>query len=135
VKNHLAHLQTLTDRTIRRLAKRLEPATIAELLVVITADQFGRPPRAQEISENVLTLQNRAAELQVQVCAPVPILLGRHLIEMGMKPGPDFGVILDAAYDAQLEGQFFDFPQALRWLAGEEGLPVPAAVRATLPSG
>jgi len=30
---------------VRRLAKRLEPATIRELLVVITADQFGRPPK------------------------------------------------------------------------------------------
>ena len=43
VKNHLAHLQTLNDRAVRRLAKRLEPATISELAVVITADQFGRP--------------------------------------------------------------------------------------------
>src|SRR6185295_13795146 len=43
VTNHLAHLQTLSDRSVRRLARRLEPATIEELIVLITADQFGRP--------------------------------------------------------------------------------------------
>jgi len=122
VANHLAHLQTLSDRSVRRLAKRLEPATIEELIVLITADQFGRPPRPQAISENLRALQRRAAELQVQSSAPKPILLGRHLIELGMQPGREFGVILEAAFDAQLEGSFFDLPQALRWLEAQGGL-------------
>jgi tRNA nucleotidyltransferase (CCA-adding enzyme) len=56
VTNHLAHLQTLTDRSVRRLAKRLEPSTIRDLIVVITADQFGRPPRPRTISESLLSL-------------------------------------------------------------------------------
>ena len=121
VANHLAHLQTLSDRSVRRLARRLEPATIEELIVLITADQFGRPPRPQVISENVRALQARAAELQVQSSAPKPILLGRHLIELGMKPGREFGVLLEAAFDAQLEGSFSDLPQALRWLEEQGG--------------
>jgi len=29
------------------------------------------------------------------------------------------GAILKTAYDSQLEGKFFDFNQALRWLANE----------------
>ena len=134
VKNHLAHLQTLNDRAVRRLAKRLEPATISELAVVITADQFGRPPRPQVMSENVTALLERAAALQVQSSAPKPILMGRHLIDLSLRPGQEFGIILEVAYEAQLEGGFFDLPQAMRWLADEPGLPVPETVREKLRS-
>jgi tRNA nucleotidyltransferase (CCA-adding enzyme) len=135
VANHLAHLQTLSDRSVRRLARRLEPATIDELIVLITADQFGRPPRPQAISENVRALQARAADLQVQSSAPRPILLGRHLIELGMQPGREFGVILEAAFDAQLEGSFFDLPQAFRWLGAQDELPLPETLRQRLSNG
>jgi tRNA nucleotidyltransferase (CCA-adding enzyme) len=132
VMNHLAHLQTISDRSVRRLAKRLEPATIKELVVVITADQFGRPPRPQAISENLCALQARAAELQVQSSAPKPILLGRHLIELGLRPGREYGVILETAFDAQLEGKFLNLPQALRWLGSQSELPLPEVVRQRL---
>jgi len=30
--------------------------------------------------------------------------MGRHLIEMGLKPGPEFKRILDAVYEMQLDG-------------------------------
>ena len=60
VTNHLAHLQTLTDRSVRRLARRLEPATIDELAIVITADQFGRPPKPRVNSEGLIALQAKA---------------------------------------------------------------------------
>jgi tRNA nucleotidyltransferase (CCA-adding enzyme) len=135
VRNHLAHLQTLSDRWVRRLAKRLEPATIAELLVVITADQFGRPPRPQIVSDNALALAARAVQLQLQSRAPAPILMGRHLTRLGMTPGRAFKVILDAAYEAQLEGKFFDLAGASLWLAGEMDLPLPEFARARLEPG
>jgi tRNA nucleotidyltransferase (CCA-adding enzyme) len=44
------------------------------------------------------------------------MLLGRHLIERRLTPGPQFGAILDAAFDAQLEGEFGDLEGAGRWL-------------------
>ena len=132
VTNHLAHLQTISDRAVRRLAKRLEPATIEELIVVITADQFGRPPRPQEISEGVSALQSRAGELKLESSAPQPILMGRHLLELGMRPGRDLGVVLHAAFEAQLEGKFLDLPEAFRWLASEPGLTLPEEVRQRL---
>jgi tRNA nucleotidyltransferase (CCA-adding enzyme) len=135
VTNHLAHLQTLTDRAVRRLAKRLEPATIEELVVVITADQFGRPPRPREISENVRALEARAGELKLQASAPQPILMGRHLIELGLKPGPAMGTILEAAFEAQLEGDFATLPAALCWLRGQAALPLSDEVRAKLREG
>ena len=58
--------------------------------------------------------------------------MGRDLIELGLKPGSKFGVLLDAAYDAQLEGKFFDRMRALRWLAEESGLELAGEVRSAL---
>jgi tRNA nucleotidyltransferase (CCA-adding enzyme) len=116
VMNHLAHLRMLTDRAVRRLARRMEPATIRELIILITADAFGRPPRPKVVPEGLLTLRRLAAEEAVATGAPRPILLGRHLLELGLSPGKSFGVILAAAYEAQLEGAFLDLPQALSWL-------------------
>ena len=60
--------------------------------------------------------------------------MGRHLLELGLKPGAAFGTILREAFDAQIEGVFFDLPQALRWLAAQEHLPLPPAARRTLVS-
>ena len=44
-------------------------------------------------------------ELELQDGAPAPILLGRHLLEMGMQPGPRVGEITRAVYEMQLDGR------------------------------
>jgi tRNA nucleotidyltransferase (CCA-adding enzyme) len=54
--------------------------------------------------------------LEIQKNPAPPILMGRHLIELGLEPGKQFGAILDRAYDAQLEGAFHDLAGALRWI-------------------
>src|ERR1041385_7988386 len=132
VTNHLVHLQSITDRSVRRLAQRVEPATIEELCLVITADACGRPPRPQIAPDRVYDLLEMATALKVQASASRPILLGRHLIDAGLTPGQEFGTILDAAFEAQLEGKFFDLPQALRWLAEQGDLPLPESARLRL---
>ena len=116
VMNHLAHLQTVTDRSVRRLAKRLEPETIAGLSVVVTADHSGRPPKPPGPPAKLTELLAKAGELRLQSSAPKPILLGRHLLELGRPPGVEMGKILKAAFEAQLEGEFEDLPGALEWL-------------------
>jgi tRNA nucleotidyltransferase (CCA-adding enzyme) len=122
VMHHLAHLQSVTDRSVRRLAKRLEPESIKNLCVVMAADHAGRPPKPPDLPEAVRQLLAKASELKVQSQAPRPILMGRHLLELGLKPGKEFGAILDRAYEAQLEGHFLDLPQAWEWLEKETGL-------------
>jgi tRNA nucleotidyltransferase (CCA-adding enzyme) len=47
---------------------------------------------------------------------PKPLLQGRDLIALGLKPSKAFKEILDAAYAEQLEGTFSDHASALRWL-------------------
>ena len=46
----------------------------------------------------------RARSLGVEHKPPAPILLGRHLIELGVAPGPRMGEILRAVYELQLDG-------------------------------
>jgi tRNA nucleotidyltransferase (CCA-adding enzyme) len=117
-KHHLAHLQQVSDRAVRRLANFLQPATIAELCLVMTADHFGRPPKPRVIHEGVLELRAKAEELRLRDSAPKPLLQGRHLIARGMEPGKHFGTVLDEAFEAQLEGGFTDLDGALKWLDG-----------------
>ena len=119
VRNHLVHLDIVTDRAIRRLAKRLEPENIEGLGLVMTSDSMGRPPRPEVIPENVKMLLARAHELEVRQKPPPPILQGRHLLPLGLQPGKGIGVILDKAYEAQLEGVFADLNGALEWVEKE----------------
>jgi tRNA nucleotidyltransferase (CCA-adding enzyme) len=129
VRNHLFHWQTMSDRAVRRLARRLEPENIQGLCLVMTADSMGRPPLPAVEPEHVRLLLARAQELQVRHQPPQPILMGRHLIELGLEPGKMFGAVLDKAYEAQLEGAFFDLTQAWPWLAKEGELPAGARAR------
>lgn len=46
--------------------------------------------------------------------APTPILTGDDLVAIGLRPGPAFRSILDAIYDAQLEGRLTDRESALQ---------------------
>ncbi|MEM7629979.1 MAG: CCA tRNA nucleotidyltransferase [Planctomycetota bacterium] len=49
---------------------------------------------------------------------PTPLLPGDALVRAGYVPGPGFGALLDAVYDAQLEGRVRDRVGAMR-LAGD----------------
>jgi tRNA nucleotidyltransferase (CCA-adding enzyme) len=48
---------------------------------------------------------DRARELGVDRSPPKPLLLGRHLLALGMPPGPDMGALLKQIYDKQLDGE------------------------------
>ncbi len=109
-----------SDASLRRLSSRIHPATTYELLEVMRADHLGRPRLLSEPQEKRLgEFECRIEVLAVRDAAQKPILLGRHLIEQGHSPGPDFKLILDKAYDAQLEGVFDDLKGALEWARAE----------------
>jgi tRNA nucleotidyltransferase (CCA-adding enzyme) len=118
---HLAHHHgsgEFTDTHIRRLARKLHPATIDDLCAVMIADSLGRPPlTGPETLVLIEKLRTRAHQLSLRVAPPRPILLGRHLIALGHRPGPDFTAILHAAFEAQLDGVFSDEATALIWLS------------------
>lgn len=106
-----------SDAALRRLAKRLSPANAHELVYVMVSDHRGRPPLVSEAQDQrIADFKIRIQELDLESSAPEPILLGRHLIAKGLQPGPDFKPVLDAAYEAQLEGEIADQESASNWL-------------------
>ena len=55
----------------------------------------------------------RARALGVEHRPPAPILLGRHLLELGLPPGPRVGEILKAVYEKQMDGRVTTLDQAI----------------------
>ena len=47
----------------------------------------------------------RARMLGVEHRPPAPLLLGRHLLALGLSPGPRIGEILKQVYEKQLDGE------------------------------
>lgn len=108
VSNHLRPVELFDvragDGAIRRLARRVK--RIDRLVRVARADQMGRPPITLEDFPAGDWLMTRARELEVEDAAPTPIMMGRHLILLGLEAGPHFGPILESCYQAQIEGTF-----------------------------
>lgn len=107
--HYFKNRDNVTDGAFRRLARKLEP----ELLYLVSrADCLGRtgdfPPDAQE------WFIGRARSLGVEHEPPRPILLGRHLLEMGVRPGPEMGRTLRAVFEMQLDGRVSDLDGARR---------------------
>jgi tRNA nucleotidyltransferase (CCA-adding enzyme) len=99
---------TVTDGAFRRLAARVD----LELLVRFArADCHGRAG-AFDCSAMDWFLE-RARALGVEHEAPKPILMGRHLLDLGVAPGPRMGVILRAVYEQQLDGAVTTLDEAL----------------------
>ena len=88
------------DGAFRRLAHKVDLELLARLA---KADCLGREP-GQFNCQAMDWFLERARALGVEHRPPEPILLGRHLIELGVKPGPRMGAILKAVYEQQLDG-------------------------------
>ena len=111
VKEHMVTVGPSTKRKARRLLSRLKHASVEDLFKVIEADQNGRPPLPQNgLSESGHLLKQFCLEVEGEI---KPIVMGRHLIQLGMEPGPEFGPILKEAYEAQLDGKFTTLDEGL----------------------
>ena len=117
VREHMFYIHPPTKRSVRRLATRLAPATITELFGVFYADVKGRGDRQvpSKTILNIIALNAYAHQLEIEDSAPKPILMGRHLLEIGIEPGPAMGRILADAFEAQLDGEFDNVLGALYW--------------------
>jgi tRNA nucleotidyltransferase (CCA-adding enzyme) len=95
------------DGAFRRLARKCE---LNLLYRVAKADSLGRNadwvPREHWYDAAAQEwFIERARELEVEQHPPGALLLGRHLLEMGLKPGPKVGEITRAVYEMQLDGR------------------------------
>jgi tRNA nucleotidyltransferase (CCA-adding enzyme) len=88
------------DGAFRRLAAKVDLELLARLA---KSDCLGR---TGDFDCSVMDwFLERARGLGVEHAPPAPLLLGRHLLALGMKPGPEIGEILKAVYERQLDGE------------------------------
>jgi len=117
VQYHMDYLQdTTTDRSVRRLSVKLANAgtTMRQFGYLVEADHIGRPPIGK-MPKQMMEILKRAEHLNVKDNAPTPILMGRHLIELGLTPGPVFGQILKQVFEAQLDGKIKTLDEAVAY--------------------
>jgi poly(A) polymerase len=74
---------------------------------------------SHQMMDNYEFLLRKREEFANEPIIPPPLVRGDDLIAMGMKPGPQFGEILEAVETQQLEGAFKDRDQALEWVKRE----------------
>jgi tRNA nucleotidyltransferase (CCA-adding enzyme) len=88
------------DGAFRRLAQKVDLELLARLA---KADCLGREPGRFDCSAMDWFLE-RARALGVEHHPPAPFLLGRHVLALGLRPGPRVGEILKTIYERQLDG-------------------------------
>jgi tRNA nucleotidyltransferase (CCA-adding enzyme) len=88
------------DGAFRRLAQKVDLELLARLA---RADCLGRTGIFDCSAMDWFL--DRARALGVEHRAPTPLLLGRHLLALGLSPGPRLGVILRHVYEKQLDGE------------------------------
>jgi tRNA nucleotidyltransferase (CCA-adding enzyme) len=99
----------VSDGAFRRLARKVD----LELLVrVAEADCRGRAGAFD--CSGIAWFLTRARALGVEHEAPPPILKGRHLLALGLAPGPRIGEILRQVYERQLDGDVTSVEDGLR---------------------
>jgi len=102
----------VSDGAFRRLAQKVDLELLAR---VAKSDCLGRGP-GFDCSAMDWFLE-RARELGVQHAPPEPLVKGRHLLALGLTPGPRVGEVLKAIYEKQLDGSITTLEQGLE-LAG-----------------
>jgi tRNA nucleotidyltransferase (CCA-adding enzyme) len=103
------------EGAFRRLARRCEPDLLYR---VARSDSLGRnaewvPREKWYGAEAQEWFLRRARELDVEKRPPDPLLLGRHLLELGLQPGPRMGEITRIVYEMQLDGRVRTLEQAI----------------------
>jgi tRNA nucleotidyltransferase (CCA-adding enzyme) len=98
----------VTDGAFRRLAQKVDLELLARFA---RADCHGRSGTF-DCSAMDWFLE-RARALGVEHRPPAPLLMGRHLIELGVRPGPEMGAILALVYERQLDGDITTLDDAI----------------------
>jgi tRNA nucleotidyltransferase (CCA-adding enzyme) len=96
------------DGAYRRLAQKVDLELLAR---VATADCEGRGGGFDCSAMDQFL--DRARRLGVEHAPPEPLVKGRHLLALGVKPGPAVGEVLKQVYERQLDGSAADFDTAM----------------------
>ena len=90
----------VSDGAFRRLAQKADLELLAR---VAESDCLGRAGSFD--CSGIGWFVARARALGVEHAPPAPLLLGRHLLALGLPPGPRIGAVLRQVYEQQLDGR------------------------------
>lgn len=98
--------EVLTKKAFNRLAADIH-GEIELLAYLDAADRAGRKEEpVMELDREGRWLLRKFKELNVTRETIKPLIMGRHLIELGVSPGPSMGKILKKLYELQLDNEF-----------------------------
>jgi tRNA nucleotidyltransferase (CCA-adding enzyme) len=97
------------DGAFRRLAQKVDLELLGR---VAASDCLGRT--GQFDCSGIAWFVERARALGVEHAPPDPIVKGRHLLALGVEPGPRMGEILRRIYEQQLDGQITTLDEGLQ---------------------
>ena len=106
VANHLAPNAFFKSKTpvgdgaFRRLSQKVDLELLAR---VAESDCLGRTGKFD--CSGIRWFIDRARALGVEHAPPEPIVKGRHLLQLGVPPGPGMGRLLKEIYERQLDGR------------------------------
>jgi tRNA nucleotidyltransferase (CCA-adding enzyme) len=92
--------ENVGDGAFRRLAQKVDLELLARLA---RADCLGRTGTFDCSAMDWFIARARALGVEHQ--PPAPVLLGRHVLALGLEPGPRVGEILRRIYEKQLDGE------------------------------
>ena len=98
----------VTDGAFRRLAQKVDLELLARLA---RADCLGRSGGFDCSAMDWFI--ERARTLGVEHRPPPPLLMGRHLLALGLPPGPRIGEIIKQVYEKQLDGEIRTVDEAV----------------------
>ena len=96
------------DGAFRRLAQKVDLELLAR---VAESDCRGRTGNFD--CSGIRWFLERARQLGVEHEPPAPLLKGRHLLGLGVEPGPGMGTILRQVYERQLDGRVMSVEEGL----------------------
>src|SRR5690606_37467771 len=98
----------VSDGAFRRFVQRVDRRLLARSA---KADCHGRAGTF-DCSDMDWFLE-RARSLGVEHAPPAPLVMGRHLLELGVRPGPGMGAILKALYERQPDGEITSLEEGI----------------------
>jgi poly(A) polymerase len=110
-------VQNMRVATLKRFLAR---PTMDDELALHRVDCLG----SHGLLDNYDFLLAKREEFSREPLIPPPLVTGRDLIKLGLRPGPQFKLLLDAVQNRQLEGTLDSRDAALEWLASHPEFPI-----------
>jgi poly(A) polymerase len=113
--------KTLTRRAVIRFVREIGDELNGIFLLAL-ADSLAAQgkEKPQDLEDRLKDLWRNTLSVRDEIIRPLgknpPLVSGRDLLELGMKPGPLFKTMLSEIQDEQLEGKISDREQALKWI-------------------